>query len=109
MSPLPPRPNPGKRKLPISHPLRVLLRVFASEFTRRGRRALPAGLRHSLARAMAKTKQPGVNRLVRKHLARLVEEPNRRRLARARLRKAFETGLVEAGGAKWSRDELYDR
>jgi hypothetical protein len=58
---------------------------------------------------MAKTKQPSVNRLVREHLARLVEEPHRRRLARARLRKAFETGLVEAGGAKWSRDELYDR
>ena len=68
-----------------------------------------AGLRHSLARAMAKTKQPSVNRLVRGYLARLVEEPNRRRLARARLRKAFETGLVEAGGARRSRDELYDR
>jgi hypothetical protein len=50
-----------------------------------------------------------VNRLVRGYLARLVEEPNRRRLARARLRKAFETGLVEAGGARRSRDELYDR
>jgi hypothetical protein len=37
-----------------------------------------------------------------------VEEPSRRRLARVRLRKAFQTGLV-AGDRKWSRDELYDR
>ena len=50
-----------------------------------------------------------VNQLVREYLARLVEEPSRRRLARARLRKAFETGLVRVGGRKWSRDELYDR
>ncbi len=58
---------------------------------------------------MEKTKQTRVIQLLRKYLARLVEEPNRRRLARARLRKAFETGLVETGDRKWSREELYDR
>jgi hypothetical protein len=59
--------------------------------------------------AMAKTKQTRVNRPVREHLARLAKERSRRRLARARLRKAFETGLVDAGDRKWNRDELYDR
>ena len=58
---------------------------------------------------MEKTKQASVNRLVREYLARLVGYPSRRRLARARLRKAFETSLVEIGDRKWSRDELYDR
>jgi len=58
---------------------------------------------------MEKTRQTGVNQLVREYLAGLVEEPSRRRLARARLRKAFETGLVRIGDRKWSRDELYDR
>ncbi len=47
--------------------------------------------------------------LVREYLAALVAEPGRRRLARARLRKAFETGLVGVGKRKWSRDDLYDR
>ena len=59
--------------------------------------------------AMAKTKQTRVNRPVRERLARLAKERSRRRLARARLRKAFETSLVEIGDRKWSRDELYDR
>jgi hypothetical protein len=58
---------------------------------------------------MEKTRQSGVIQLVREFLARLVVSPIRRRLARARLRKAFETGLVDAGDRKWSRDELYDR
>jgi hypothetical protein len=58
---------------------------------------------------MEKTRQTGVNQLVREYLARLVEERSRRRLARARLRKAFETGLVHVGDRKWSRDDLYDR
>jgi hypothetical protein len=58
---------------------------------------------------MAKPKQTSVNQLVRYYLARLVEERSRRRLARARLRKAFETGLVDVGDRKWSRDDLYDR
>jgi hypothetical protein len=56
-----------------------------------------------------KTKQTGVNQQVREYLATLVEERRRRRLARARLKKAFETGLVETGDGKWSRDDLYDR
>jgi hypothetical protein len=46
---------------------------------------------------------------VREYLAALVEEPSRRRLARARLRKAFETGLVDVGSRNWSRDDLHDR
>ena len=59
--------------------------------------------------AVEQTRQTGVKQVVREHLARLVEERSRRRLARARLRKAFETSLVEIGDRKWSRDELYDR
>jgi hypothetical protein len=61
------------------------------------------------ARKVALDQRTSVNQLVREYLAGLVEEPSRRRLARARLRKAFETGLVRVGGRKWSRDELYDR
>jgi hypothetical protein len=58
---------------------------------------------------MEKTRQTGVIQLVREYLARLVEERSRRWRAQARLRKAFETGLVEVGDRKWNRDELYDR
>jgi hypothetical protein len=58
---------------------------------------------------MEKTKQTSVIQLMREYLARLVEERSRRRLARARLRKTFETGLVDAGDRKWSRDDLCDR
>jgi hypothetical protein len=54
------------------------------------------------------TRQTGVKQVVRERLARLVEERSRRRLARARLRKAFERGLVHVGDRKWSRDDLYD-
>ena len=61
------------------------------------------------ARKVALDQRTSVNQLVRDYLAELVEEPSRRRLARARLRKAFETGLVEAGDRNWSRDDLYDR
>ena len=61
------------------------------------------------ARKVALDQRTSVNQLVREYLARLVEEPSRRRLARARLRKAFETGLIRAGDRKWIRDELYDR
>jgi hypothetical protein len=61
------------------------------------------------ARKVALDQRTSVNQLVREYLARLVEEPSRRRLARARLRKAFDTGLVRAGNRKWGRDELYDR
>jgi hypothetical protein len=46
---------------------------------------------------------------VREYLAGLVEEPSRRRFARARLRRIFETGIVDVGDRKWSRDDLHDR
>jgi len=61
------------------------------------------------ARKVALDQRTSVNQLVREYLTALVEEPGRRRLARARLRRAFETGLVEVGERKWSRDDLYDR
>ena len=61
------------------------------------------------ARKVALDQRTSVNQLVREYLAALVEEPSRRRLARARLRKAFETGLVDVGNRNWSRDDLHDR
>ncbi len=61
------------------------------------------------ARKVALDQRTSVNQLVREYLAALVEEPGRRRLARARLRKAFQTGLVAVGTRNWSRDDLYDR
>jgi hypothetical protein len=61
------------------------------------------------ARRVALDQGTSVNQLVREYLADLVEEPSRRRVARARLRKAFETGLVHVGERNWSRDDLYER
>ena len=61
------------------------------------------------ARKVALGQRASVNQLVREYLAAPVEEPSRRRLARARLRKAFEAGLVEVGDRNWSRDDLYVR
>lgn len=61
------------------------------------------------ARKVALDQRTSVNQLVREYLAALVEEPSRRRFARARLKQAFETGLIEAGKRKWSREDLYDR
>jgi hypothetical protein len=61
------------------------------------------------ARKIALDQGTSVNQLVRKYLTALVEEPSQRRVARARLKKAFETGLVEVGERKWSRDDLYER
>lgn len=61
------------------------------------------------ARKVALDQRTTVNQLVREFLAALVEQPSCRRLARARLRKAFETGLVDVGDRQWSRDGLYDR
>ncbi len=61
------------------------------------------------ARKVALDQRTSVNQLVRDYLAMLVEEPSRRRLARARLKTAFETGIVEVGDRKWSREDLYDR
>jgi hypothetical protein len=61
------------------------------------------------ARKVAIDRRTSVNQLVREYLAALVKESGRKRLARARLSKAFETGLVEVGIRNWSRDDLYDR
>jgi len=61
------------------------------------------------ARKVALDQRTSVNQLIREYLTTLVEEPSRRRLARAGLKKAFETGLVEVGDRTWSRDDLYDR
>ena len=61
------------------------------------------------ARKVALDQRTSVNQLVRDYLAALVEEPSRRRLAKARLRAMFETGIVEVGDRNWSRDDLYDR
>ena len=61
------------------------------------------------ARKVALDRRTSLNQLVREYLAALVEEPSRRRLARARLRKAFETGMVDVGDRKWNREDLYDR
>ena len=61
------------------------------------------------ARKVALDQRTSVNQLVREFLTGLVEESGRRRLARARLKKSFETGLVEVGERTWTRDELYDR
>jgi len=61
------------------------------------------------ARKVALDQRTSVNQLVREYLTALVEEPGRRRLARARIRKALESGLVEVGDRTWNRDDLYDR
>jgi hypothetical protein len=61
------------------------------------------------ATKVALDRRTGVNQLVREYLTALVEDPSRRRLARARLKKTFETGLVDIGDRNWSRDDLYDR
>jgi hypothetical protein len=61
------------------------------------------------ARKVALDQRSSVNQLVREFLTTLVEEHGRRRMARARLKMAFEKGLVEIGDKDWSRDELYER
>jgi hypothetical protein len=62
------------------------------------------------ARKVALDQRTSVNQLVREYLtALLVGEPSRRPLARARLRKTMETGLIEVGDRGWSRDRLYER
>jgi hypothetical protein len=60
-------------------------------------------------RKIALDRRTSVNALFREYLTALVQEPSRKRLAQARLKKTFETGLIEVGDRKWSRDELYDR
>ena len=61
------------------------------------------------ARKVALDQRTSVNQLVREYLTALVEELGRRRLAKARLRTMFETGIVDVGDRKGSRDDLYDR
>ena len=61
------------------------------------------------ARKVALDQRTSVNQLVREYLAALVEEPSRRRLAKARLRTLFQTGIVDVGDRTWSRDDLYER
>jgi hypothetical protein len=61
------------------------------------------------ARKVALDQGTSVNQLVRNFLAALVEQSSRRRMARTRLKSAFENGLVEIGERTWSRDDLYER
>ena len=61
------------------------------------------------ARKVALERKTSVNQLVREFLANLVAETQRKRMARSRLRTAFEKGLVEIGDKTWSRDDLYER
>lgn len=61
------------------------------------------------ARKLALERRTSVNQLVRDYLTGLVEEPDRRRLARQRLIKMMETGIAGVGEITWSRDDLYDR
>ncbi len=50
-----------------------------------------------------------VNQMAREHLTEVMEGPGRTRMARARLRAAFEKGLVQVGDRTLSRDELHMR
>jgi hypothetical protein len=61
------------------------------------------------ARKIALDRKTSVNQLVREFLANLVKESERRRMARKRLKMAFENGLIEIGDRTWSRDDLYER
>lgn len=61
------------------------------------------------ARKVAIDRRTSVNELVREYLSALVEDPSRRRFARARLRHALANGLVRVGDRTWSREDLYER
>ena len=61
------------------------------------------------ARKVAIDRRTSVNELVREYLTALVDDPSRRRLARARLRDALAKGLVRVGDRTWSREDLYER
>jgi hypothetical protein len=61
------------------------------------------------ATKVAQERQTSVDQLVRAYLIGLVEGSDRRRLARARLKRAFETGLVDVGERTWSRGDLHER
>jgi hypothetical protein len=60
------------------------------------------------ARKVALDRRTSVNQLVREYLSSLVEQTDRQRIAKARLMKMMETGLVD-GDITWSRDDLYKR
>jgi hypothetical protein len=60
-------------------------------------------------RKVALDRRTGVKQQALEYPAALVEESSRKALARAKLRKAFETGIVEVGDRNWSRDDLYER
>ena len=61
------------------------------------------------ARKVALDRRTSVNQLVREYLTSLVEQTDRQRIAKARLMKMMETGLVDSVDITWSRDDLYDR
>ena len=61
------------------------------------------------ARKVALDQRTSVNQLVRDFLTKLVDQQSARSTARARLRNAFATGLVQVGERDWTRDELYER
>jgi hypothetical protein len=61
------------------------------------------------ARKVALDRHTSVNQLVREYLTSLVGETDRQRLAKARLMKMMETGIVEVGDITWTRDDLYER
>ena len=61
------------------------------------------------ARRVALDQRTSVNQLVREYLTALVEDPGKRRIARARLKNTFKKGLVKVGERTWSRDDLYGR
>ena len=61
------------------------------------------------ARKVALDRRTSVNQLVRDYLSALVDESDRTRLAREKLKQAFATGLVDVGTRNWSREDLYDR
>ena len=61
------------------------------------------------ARKIALDQRTSVNQLVREFLTALVEDSGRKRMARARLKQVFSTGLVEVGERTWNRDDLYER
>ena len=61
------------------------------------------------ARKVALDRRTSVNQLVREFLAGLVDESSQRDLARERLKKAMDKGLIEIGERNWTRDDLYER
>ncbi len=61
------------------------------------------------ARKYALEHRTTVNQLVREYLSGLTGLQERRRIARERLLAAMDKGLVDLGGRRLKREELYDR